>query len=404
MRFCSSRRGFRAVTVMTSLFVFASLTVSGVRVSDGLHLEPSSPSPEGAPSGLEEPSELAGEDPGDDGAVSPNARMEGGSSDSSGDGSDDSSDMGSEDLENEDELIHIEVKTLGHLQAVSASMKGRRQTDEDEVRTLEQLNSNTYFLGLFDGHGGPETSKYLCDNAHIAIAEAIDAHQDVPLEVDEEKITDACVSLDRTIVEEDICKDSGSTAAMLLVERDILAADNFKLHSIYIGDSRIMVFNFDGMPVTLTEDHKPDLPEEMARIRAAGQEVVNVHGVWRVGGNLATSRAFGDPMFKDYQNRPEREQPVVAVPGQQTKNVPVTSLILLACDGLFETVNIDIEQVLRSALEESRGGIVEAIRTLMLTAYDRGSGDNISVIIATMSKEPRPPSSRRFTVSRRQKI
>lgn len=38
-----------------------------------------------------------------------------------------------------------------------------------EVRTLEQLNSNTYFMGLFDGHGGPETSKYLRENAQDAI-------------------------------------------------------------------------------------------------------------------------------------------------------------------------------------------------------------------------------------------
>ncbi|KAL8437177.1 hypothetical protein ACSSS7_001156 [Eimeria intestinalis] len=329
----------------------------------------------------------------DDGEVPSDVHEEAASSQSD-DSSDQPSDLSSEDLADEDVLIYFEVKTRGHLQAVSASMKGRRPTDEDELTTLEQLNSNTYFLGLFDGHGGSETSKYLRDNAHIVIAEAVDAGQDAPLEVDEEKIADACISLDKTIV----------STAMLLIEHDILAANAFKLHSIYVGDSRIMVFDFDGSPTTLTEDHKPNSPEEVARIRAAGQEVVNVGGVWRVGGSLAISRAFGDPMFKDYDTRPDREQAVAAVPGQQTKSVPVTSLILLACDGLFETVNTDIEQVLRAALEESHGGVVEAIRKLILTAYDRGSGDNISVIIAMMHPAPLAPSSRRFRVGRRQKI
>lgn len=62
------------------------------------------------------------------------------------------------------------------------------------------------------------------------------------------------------------------------------------------GDSRIVLLNFDGSPIMLTKDHKPNLPEEADRITAAGGEVVNVHGIWRVGGTLALSRAFGDPV------------------------------------------------------------------------------------------------------------
>ncbi|KAL8453889.1 hypothetical protein Emag_001697 [Eimeria magna] len=403
MRFFSSPRGFSAIALIASLFILASMTASGVRLSDKLLLT-SSTNSEDPRTEPEEHAELPMEEGLSDDGEAPSDVHEEIASSQSDDSGDQPSDLGSEDASDEDVLIHFEVKTRGHLQAVSASMKGRRPTDEDELTTLEQLNSNTYFLGLFDGHGGSETSKYLRDNAHIAIAEAVDAAQDAPLEVDEERIIDACVNLDRTIVSNDICKESGSTAAMLLIEHDVVTADAFKLHSIYVGDSRIMVFDFDGSPTTLTEDHKPNLPEEVARIRAAGQEVVNVGGVWRVGGSLAISRAFGDPMFKDYDTRPDREQPVAAVPGQQTKRVPVTSLILLACDGLFETVNTDIEQVLRSALEESHGGVVEAIRKLILTAYDRGSGDNISVIVAMLHSEPLAPSSRRFSVGRRQKI
>lgn len=41
------------------------------------------------------------------------------------------------------------------------------------------------------------------------------------------------------------------------------------------------------------QDHKPNDPQEYARILAAGG-FVRVHGVPRVNGNLALSRAIGD--------------------------------------------------------------------------------------------------------------
>ncbi|XP_026192606.1 probable protein phosphatase 2C 45 [Cyclospora cayetanensis] len=301
---------------------------------------------------------------------------------------------------NEDVAIHFEVKTVGYMQAVSATMKGRRPTDEDRLTTLEQLNDNAFFLGLFDGHGGAETAEYLKHNAHQMIAKAVDARHKQPLEFDEEVIADACTEMDKKLIADRVCNNSGSTAAMLVVERDILAADSFKVHSIFVGDSRIIVLKFDGAPISLTQDHKPELPEEAARIEAAGGGVYQVGGVWRVGGVLALSRAFGDAMFKDYTARPAAEQQVVAVPGQRTESIPITSLILLACDGLFETVDKDLEEVLKSALAESNGGLVGALRSLMLTAYDRGSGDNISVIAATMHSELPPPSHRQFVVGR----
>lgn len=40
-----------------------------------------------------------------------------------------------------------------------------------ETTTVEQLNANTYFMGLFDGHGGSETSKYLRKHAHETIGQ-----------------------------------------------------------------------------------------------------------------------------------------------------------------------------------------------------------------------------------------
>lgn len=60
------------------------------------------------------------------------------------------------------------------------------------------------------------------------------------------------------------------------------------------GDSR-GVLSRDNKAVPLSEDHKPDNDEELARIRKASHHVEDS----RVDGNLALSRAFGDFQYKD---------------------------------------------------------------------------------------------------------
>lgn len=60
----------------------------------------------------------------------------------------------------------------------------------------------------------------------------------------------------------------------------------------------------------------------------------------------------------------------------------------------------DLESVFHAALQEAQGDLVRAIRTLLMTAYDRGSSDNISVVVAKMHPEPVPASHARLSVGR----
>ena len=61
------------------------------------------------------------------------------------------------------------------------------------------------------------------------------------------------------------------------------------------GDSRAVLCQTVKRAVPLSEDHKPDLPDEKKRIEASGHFVSEE----RVDGQLALSRALGDHNFKD---------------------------------------------------------------------------------------------------------
>lgn len=82
---------------------------------------------------------------------------------------------------------------------------------------------------------------------------------------------------------------AGSTAITVLIK------DN-KLYCANAGDSRAIACR-NGTLVTLSQDHKPNNPEEMDRIYNAGGWVE----FNRVNGNLALSRALGDFLFKRNQ-------------------------------------------------------------------------------------------------------
>jgi serine/threonine protein phosphatase PrpC len=72
-----------------------------------------------------------------------------------------------------------------------------------------------------------------------------------------------------------------------------------KLYVANIGDSRAILCH-NNKAVALSNDHKPDLPEEKLRIEKAGGYVA----MGRVNGTLSLSRSFGDFDHKHFSNRP----------------------------------------------------------------------------------------------------
>ena len=84
-------------------------------------------------------------------------------------------------------------------------------------------------------------------------------------------------------------------------------------HVIYVanaGDSRA-ILSRKGKAVPLSEDHKPGLPGEQARISKAGGWVTPQG---RINGNLNLSRAIGDLKYKCDSSLSRAEQIITAEP------------------------------------------------------------------------------------------
>ena len=84
---------------------------------------------------------------------------------------------------------------------------------------------------------------------------------------------------------------SGCTANVVLITPAEIYCAN-------AGDSRAVLKN-QKLAIALSEDHKPNDPIEIARIRGAGHDVE----MDRVDGALALSRAIGDLEFKDCHDK-----------------------------------------------------------------------------------------------------
>ena len=114
---------------------------------------------------------------------------------------------------------------------------------------------------------------------------------------------------------------------------------------------------------------------EKKRITEAGG-FVTFNGVWRVNGILATSRALGDLPFKE--RRLLTCRPDVSTVSVRHHAAP---FLLLASDGLWDAATgQQAVQHVRDRLHEPDLGA----RSLALLAYQRGSLDNITVMVVDL--------------------
>ena len=160
----------------------------------------------------------------------------------------------------------------------------------------------------------------------------------------------------------------GTTALLLLLDaRTGLAT------VANAGDSR-GVAAVDGAARPLSVDHNGRNDAERARIEALGG---TVSAMGRVRGKLMVTRALGDLPYKQGLHE------VICRPDVQSVAVDASlHFIVLACDGLWDQVSsVEAVQLVQRTLREPRGHAELAVRALAQCAIDRGSEDNISIML-----------------------
>ncbi|XP_063082211.1 protein phosphatase 1F isoform X2 [Cavia porcellus] len=120
--------------------------------------------------------------------------------------------------------------------------------------------------------------------------------------------------------------------------------------------------------------------EEWERIQRLGGFVTFLD-CWRVNAALAVSRAIGDIFQKPYVSG-DADSTSRELTGSE-------DYLLLACDGFFDFVHLDeIASLVHSHLVKQEGDGAHVAEELVAVARDRGSSDNITVMVVFL-RDPR---------------
>lgn len=172
-----------------------------------------------------------------------------------------------------------------------------------------------------------------------------------------------------------------------------------------LGDCRALSGSIEeGVFRQISTDHKPNLPRETERIRAAGQPIIARTGflrngqqvtVYRVGGSLALSRAFGDREFKAWLTSPPAHFAVTCVPETLSWPFVHNYYLLIGCDGIFDVLsNEEVNRLVYSGLQQARASLsgesgqraaLDAVACSVVEAALRaGSEDNCTAVLVFM--------------------
>ncbi|XP_047966542.1 probable protein phosphatase 2C 24 isoform X1 [Salvia hispanica] len=294
-----------------------------------------------------------------------------------------------------------------------ASVCGRRRDMEDAVashpsffrrekRDLEDAAAALHYFGVYDGHGCSHVATKCKERLHEMVKEEL-LLDDVGEEVSDRnssswwrrvmersftRMDREVVAWNENVVENMIpscrcelqspdCDAVGSTAVVAVVTPCNIVVAN-------CGDSRAVLCR-NGKAIPLSTDHKPDRPDEMNRIQAAGGRVIFWEGA-RVLGVLAMSRAIGDNYLKPYVSC----EPEVTI----TERSEGDECLILASDGLWDVVSNETacgvaRMCLKGKAKVMDGGTDKACEdaSMLLTklALARRSADNVSVLVIDLS-------------------
>ncbi|KAL7495671.1 hypothetical protein ACHAWT_005444 [Skeletonema menzelii] len=271
--------------------------------------------------------------------------------------------------------------------------------DETESSRSSAILSRMGIFGVFDGHGdGGFASQFISSNlvpklqsnpkwktAYHELNSCISSTTDVVETVFAEAYYDLDDDLKKNRSKP---RDGGTTAIVALVS-------NSKILVANVGDSRcILVKKRTIEVIPMSEDHKPDLPDERARIESAGLEIHTDKKSDRE--MLGVPRAFGDFDYKSNEDLSSSRQAVVCTPDIVVRDRLDSDdlFLILACDGVWDVMTNDevglfvtrgVNAATATLAKEDQPAEADVLATvgdgLLTECLEKGSTDNMSVLI-----------------------
>lgn len=270
---------------------------------------------------------------------------------------------------------HAHQEMVGGLEVGISHVQGRRRSMEDEHLATcfnVKVAGKEYpirLFGIFDGHGGAEAAKFVRDHLQSKLQNAL-------VEYNLQGLNDAgiwnalkmtCVRLNQDLGmhNQEIAENQGTTATIAMILDE-------KLWSANVGDSRTVLDN-GGTPVQCTEDAKPADSRYRRGIEHRGGRVQFNGGAPRVNGDLAVARAIGDQRL----NGAVSARPKITM--KPLAEIKLGSHLILACDGIYDvSTTVDTANATHQHANRTACGLA---RNITYSAYEAGSGDNLSAMV-----------------------
>jgi len=259
------------------------------------------------------------------------------------------------------------------LEAGISEMQGFRNSMEDThvATTIPSAPDHTLFA-VFDGHCGVAAAKFAEKHFVDVLSQSAEwltyLATKSPVHLTD-ALTNCFIRIDTDMRNDPTILDAGCTAVVVIVTPTMIVCAN-------AGDSRAVMSQFAMRhPIALSHDHKPDNPDESARIVANGGYVNN----GRVNGSLAVSRALGDFELKPM---------VSGLPDFEIhmRNHDQDEMIIIACDGLWDVFsNDDAIYSARDIFAEGETDLRLVAEEMLDMSLNKGSHDNISAIVVKLS-------------------
>ncbi|OAY69107.1 putative protein phosphatase 2C 42 [Ananas comosus] len=211
------------------------------------------------------------------------------------------------------------------------------------------------FVGVYDGHGGPDAARYVCDHLCRHFREISSGPQGVTAE----GIRRAFLATEEGFIS--LVSQLWSTRPDIATSGSCCLVGVIRQKTLYIanlGDSRVVLGKKVGntgevAAIQLSTEHNANMQEVRQELKAQHpddpQIVVLKHGVWRIKGIIQVSRSIGDAYMKHAQfnrepinpkfriSEPMRMPILSANPSIVSHHLqPSDSFLIFASDGLWE--------------------------------------------------------------------
>ncbi|XP_022135965.1 probable protein phosphatase 2C 46 [Momordica charantia] len=233
-------------------------------------------------------------------------------------------------------------------------LEDQSQIESGSLSSLESGPRGT-FVGVYDGHGGPETSRYICDHLFQHLKRFTSEQDSMSGEV----IRKAFQATEEGFLS--LVRRQWPTNPQIAAVGSCCLVGvicNGTLYVANLGDSRAVLGRLgkatgEVLAIQLSTEHNVCYESERQELQSLhpddSQIVVLKHNVWRVKGIIQISRSIGDvylkkaefnrePLFLKFRVREPFRRPILSSEPSisETQLKPDDKFIIFASDGLWE--------------------------------------------------------------------